>query len=46
MTKEESTSTIKWLDIVAGRRAIQRDFKKSTHHIIPTMINGFVVSEV
>ena len=46
VTKEESTSTIKWLDIVAGRRAIRRDFKKSTPHEIPTVINGFVVSKV
>jgi hypothetical protein len=38
VTKEESTSTIKWLDIVAGRRAIQRDFKKSALHEIPTMM--------
>jgi hypothetical protein len=46
VTKEESTSTIKWLDIVAGRRAIQRDFKKSALHEIPTMISGLVVSKV
>jgi hypothetical protein len=36
VTKKETTSTIKWLDIVAGRRAIQRDFKKSTLHEILT----------
>jgi len=46
VTKKESTSTIKWLDSVAGRRAIQRDFKKSTLHEIPTVINGLVVSKV
>jgi hypothetical protein len=29
VTKEESTSSIKWSDIVAGRRTSQRNFKKS-----------------
>ena len=46
VTKEESTSKIKWLDIVAGRRAIQRDFKMSTLHEIPTVMIGLVVSKV
>ena len=27
VTKEESTSTLKWSDIFAGRRTILRDFK-------------------
>jgi hypothetical protein len=42
----ETTSTIKWFDIVARERIIQRDFKKSTLHEIPTVINGLVVSKV
>jgi hypothetical protein len=46
VTKEESTSMIKWLAIVAGRRTIQRDFKNSALHVIPTVINGLVVSKV
>jgi molybdopterin-binding protein len=37
---------IKWLDIVAGRRISQRNFKKSTLHEIPTVINGLVVSKM
>jgi len=46
VTKEECASTIKWVDIVAGRRAIYRDFKMSTLHEIPTVIIGLVVSKV
>jgi hypothetical protein len=46
VTNEESISTIKWSDIVAVRRTVQRDFKKSTLHEIPTVINGLVVSKV
>jgi hypothetical protein len=46
VTKEESTSTIKWSDIVAGQRIGQCNFKKSTLHEIPTVINGLVVSEI
>jgi hypothetical protein len=46
MTKEESISTIKWSDIVGGLRTIKRDFKKSTLHEIPSVINGRVVSKV
>jgi hypothetical protein len=46
VTNEESTSTIKWSHIVARRRIIQHDFKKSTLHEIPTVINALVVSKV
>jgi len=43
VTKEESTSMVKWSDIVAGQRISQCNFKKSTLHEIPTVINGLVV---
>ena len=33
-------------DIVAEWRTIQRDYKKSTLHEIPTLINGLVVSKL
>ena len=46
VTNEESTSAINWADIVARRRTIQCDFKKSTLHEIPTVINSLVVSKV
>ena len=46
VTKEEFTSTIKCSALFTGRRTIQRDFKKSTFHEIPTLINGLVVSKV
>jgi hypothetical protein len=46
VTKEEFTSIIKWLDIVAGRRISQRNFKKSTLHDIPIVISGLVVSKM
>jgi len=37
---------IKWSDIVAGRRISQCNFKKSTLHEIPLVINGLVVSKM
>jgi hypothetical protein len=44
--KEESTSTIKWSNIVAGRKTTQLDFRKSTLHEIPTVISVVVFSKV
>ena len=44
--QEESTSTIKWSNIVAERRTIHRDFKKSTLYEIPTVIDVLVVLKV
>jgi hypothetical protein len=46
VTKEEFTYTIKRSNVVAGLKTIQLDFKKSTLHEIPTMINVHVVSKV
>jgi hypothetical protein len=46
VTNEESTSAIKWSDIVARQRTIQCDSKKSVLHEIPTVINGLVVLKV
>jgi hypothetical protein len=46
VTKEDSTSTIKGSNIVAGRRISQHNFKTSTLREIPTMFNGLVVSKM
>jgi hypothetical protein len=46
VTNEESTSTIKRSDIIVVRRTVECDFKKSTLHEIPTVINGLIVSKV
>jgi len=46
VTNEESTSAIKWSDIVAGWRTMKCDLKKSTLREIPAVINSLVVSKV
>jgi hypothetical protein len=44
--KEESASTMKWLDIVARRKVNQSNSKELKFHEISTIVNGQVVSKV